>query len=103
MYDRIYGESCGHKGCAPWSDQLLTTYDEARDFVGSLLLDTIGAEQMEFFEDELERDEEFKLANWMRKLRHERESVEEERARYEHDDKLAEELARRRRRRRPRN
>jgi len=29
----------------------------------------------------------------MRKLRHERESVEEERARYEHDDRIAEQLS----------
>ena len=50
---------------------------------------------MEFLEDELERDEEYKLAAWMRKLRHERESFEEERARYEYDDWLFKRLARR--------
>ena len=54
-------------------------------------------------ECELERSEEYKLANWMCALRHERESPEAERARYERDDKMAEELASQRRRRRPRN
>jgi len=101
-YDRAYD----HKGYAPWDwdrERPVTTHDQAIEVVGSLLAPTIMADQMEDLEDQLEFDEEYKLATWMRKLRHERETVDEERARHERDDRLAEELARLRRRRRPHN
>ena len=58
---------------------------------------------MESLEDELEFSEEYKLANWMRELRHKHESEEAERSRYERENKLAEQLARQRRRRKARS
>jgi hypothetical protein len=95
-YDRVYDHE------ASFFDHPITRA-EVIDLVGSLLDPTISADQMEYLEDQLEFDEEYKLANWIRKLRHERESAEEERLRYERDDELAERLARQRRRRKPRN
>ena len=104
-YDRMY--DC--KGYDPtWvatSDLIpVTTPGQAAYLIG-FIYDTndIGPWQMAELEEELERDEEFKLAAWIRKFRHEHETKEEERKRYERDDELAEELADRRRRRRPRN
>jgi hypothetical protein len=97
-YDRVYD----HNRCAE-PDALITTHDEIIEHVGELLNDTISPDQLEYLEDELQRDEEYKLAAWMRELRHVRESVDEERARYEREDKLFEELARRRQLRRPRD
>jgi hypothetical protein len=99
-YDRVYD----HKGCAPWSPGCpITTIEEVIDLMGSLLEDNVDPGQMEHLEDELQLEEEFKLADWLRNLRHERESEEEERERYEREDNEAERLAQRRRRRRPRN
>jgi hypothetical protein len=91
-YDRVYDL----KGRTPGRDKLITTNDEAIEWACAFL-DNIDAAGLEYFEDELERDEEYKLAAWMRKLRHECESVEEEHARYQRDTELVEELAIRRR------
>jgi hypothetical protein len=85
----------------------ITTDDQVIDWVGFLLDPWTGHDTLESLEEELEFDEEFKLAAWVRKLRHERESPEEEQARYKHYEKVAEEaadqLAKQRRRRKPRN
>jgi hypothetical protein len=99
-YDYVYD----HKGCQPWPDHdPIATFDQAIRVIGQVLAPGIMPEQMEHLECELERDEEFRLASWLRKLRYERETVDEERSRHECDDKMAEKLARLRQYRKPRN
>jgi hypothetical protein len=99
MYDRLGN----WKGYAPCTDYPITTHDEAISIIGPLLrFGGPSPEQLEIFEDELQRDEEYKLAGYMRKLRHLYERPEDERKRYEREDELFEELGRRRQRRRPR-
>jgi hypothetical protein len=77
MYDRVHDL----KGWTPGRDKLITTDDEAIDWACALL-DNIDASELEDLEAELEYDEEYKLAAWMRKLRYELESEEEEAARH---------------------
>jgi hypothetical protein len=103
-YDRAYNQ----KRPVRWPEDPVTTFDQAIEAVGFLLEGwALEPEQLEDLEDELERGEEYRLAAWMRKLRHERESFDEERARYEgyeeHAEWANERLIEKRRRRKPRN
>ena len=85
MYDRASHYSDQFSEFAP------TTHDQAVDFVAQYLAGC-DAEILEDYEDDLQRDEEYRLAAWMREFRHERETVDEERLRYEREDKQADEL-----------
>ena len=89
------------KGCEPRSDIPVTTHEQASSLFGAWIAGTLPG-HMKDLEDELEFSEEYKLADWVREFRHERESEEQERLRYEREDKLAEQLAKQRQRRRPR-
>ena len=113
MVDRVHNWK-GYDPCPGYDpitgDDILipiTTPAQAANLIGAYLEPYLSpgmydADIMEDFEDELQRAEEFKLASWLRKLRHERETVEEERLRYQRQDERAEELAKQRQRRRPR-
>jgi hypothetical protein len=90
--------------CEEHTDGPVAYRDCAIDYMGLYFEPfQMAARSLEFYEDELARDEEFAIAAWMRKFRHELETVEEERERYKRDDELAEQLAWKRQHRRPRN
>ena len=99
---RTYDRVNDLQGWDPGRDHLITTRAGMIDWACAYL-DNIDAAGLEQFEGELEHEDEFKIAAWLRELRYAIESQEEERARYAREDHLIERLLKQRKRRRPRN